>query len=185
MPPSRRSERLAVPKGWPYTWLMKLIEKQQQQEGLRRNEEKWTRPLMAAGWTAVPSVILERQRALGLDPLDVNILLQLARHWWYADNLPHPSKKAIAECMNVDVSTVRRRIARLEETKLIQRVSRFGPDGRQETNFYDFSGLIEAATPFAKEAIRAREQRKAEDSARRRRRSRLKLVPGKDSKEEP
>jgi DNA-binding MarR family transcriptional regulator len=160
---------------------MKLIEKQQQ-EGLRRNEEKWTRPLMEAGWTAVPSVILERQQALGLDPLDVNILLQLARYWWYPENLPHPSKKAIAECMGVDVSTVRKRIAALEEVGLIQRTARWGKHGRQETNFYDFSGLIAAATPYAKEAIQEREQRKTEDAARRRRRGRkLELVHGQSS----
>jgi DNA-binding transcriptional regulator YhcF (GntR family) len=150
---------------------MKLIDKQQQ-AGFRRNEEKWTRPLMDAGWTAVPSVILERQRALALDPLDLNILLQLARHWWYAENLPHPSKKAIAECVGVDVSTVRKRIARLEHDGLIRRKPRYGKDGSQQTNHYDFSGLINAATPLAQEAIEVREQRKKEDSARRTRRRR-------------
>jgi hypothetical protein len=50
---------------------------------LRRNEEKWTAPLMDAGWTAIPSIILDKQHALGLDPVDVNILLQLAKHWWF------------------------------------------------------------------------------------------------------
>ena len=157
---------------------MKLIEKQQQ-EGLRRNEEKWTRPLMDAGWTAVPSVILQRQQALGLDPLDLNILLQLAQYWWFPENLPHPSKKALAECMGVNVSTVRKRIARLEAVGLIQRRARWGKYGRQETNFYDFTGLIAAATPYANEAIQEREQRKTEDAARRRRRGRnLVLLPG-------
>lgn len=161
---------------------MKLIEKQQQESLLRRNEEKWTRPLMDAGWTALPSVILERQQALGLHPLDLNILLQLARYWWYPENLPHPSKKAIAECMGVDVSTVRKRIAQLESLGLIQRRSRFGKHGRQETNFYDFTGLITAATPYAKEAINEREQRKTEDAARRRRRGRkLELLKGANS----
>lgn len=37
---------------------------------LRRNEEKWTAPLMDAGWTAIPSIILDKQHALGLDPVD-------------------------------------------------------------------------------------------------------------------
>ncbi len=44
----------------------------------------------------LPSIILEKQHALGLDAIDVNILLQLARHWWYRDNPPHPSKASIA-----------------------------------------------------------------------------------------
>jgi MarR family len=88
---------------------------------LKKNEEKWTTPLMEAGWTVLPSVILDRQRALGLDSVDVNIILHLAKHWWYRDNPPHPSKKALAECMGLDESTIRRHIARLESDGLIRR----------------------------------------------------------------
>ena len=36
-------------------------------EALRKNEAKWTKPLMAAGWNAIPSIIIEKQEALGLD----------------------------------------------------------------------------------------------------------------------
>ena len=63
-------------------------QKTENAERIRRNEEKWTRTLMDAGWTVLPSIILEKQHALGLDAVDVNILLQLARHWWYKDNPP-------------------------------------------------------------------------------------------------
>jgi hypothetical protein len=41
---------------------------------LRVNEKKWTPTLMKAGWTVLPNVIFERQQALGLDALDINIL---------------------------------------------------------------------------------------------------------------
>ena len=122
---------------------MSSITNKDDQERLRRNADKWTDPLMDAGWTVLPSVILERQRALGLDPIDVNILLQLARHWWYADNPPHPSKKAIAECLGIKEITVRRHIAAMEATGLIQRRARHDPkDGRQQSNAYLFDGLI-------------------------------------------
>ena len=50
------------------------------------NERKWCKDLMDAGWTAFPSVIIERQGVLGLDALDVNILLHLASYWWTKDN---------------------------------------------------------------------------------------------------
>jgi hypothetical protein len=63
------------------------------QPPLKENERKWTKTLMDAGYTVIPAVILDRQQALGLDPVDVNILLQLITHWWKADNLPYPSKK--------------------------------------------------------------------------------------------
>ena len=99
------------------------VTKAQQQERLRRNEEKWTSTLMNAGWTVLPSIILERQDALGLDPIDVNILMHLARHWWYSDNPPHPSKASMAKCMDIDPSTVRRHIARMEAVGFIKRRS--------------------------------------------------------------
>ena len=35
-------------------------------EALRVNEKKWTKPLMDAGWTCIPTVIIERQQVLGL-----------------------------------------------------------------------------------------------------------------------
>lgn len=137
---------------------------------LKRNEEKWTAPLMDAGWTALPSIILEKQHALGLDPIDVNILMQLAKHWWFNDNLPHPSKASLADAMGIDPSTVRRRIARMESDGFIRRVTRYdAKHGGQTSNAYEFDGLIEAATPFALEAIKAREERRTEDADRRRR----------------
>ena len=135
---------------------------------LRRNEEKWTAPLMDAGWTAIPSIILEKQHALGLDPIDVNILLQLAKHWWFTDKLPYPAKTTLAELMNVNPSTVRRRISRMVAAGFIKRIPRHDPKhGGQTSNAYEFDGLIKAATPFALEALNVREERRAEDAARR------------------
>lgn len=55
---------------------------------LRENEKKWTKPLLDAGWTMLPNVIFERQQALGLDAIDINILLHLASYWWKAGDLP-------------------------------------------------------------------------------------------------
>ena len=105
------------------------ITKAEQRSRLQRNEEKWSPDLMEAGWTVLPSIILEKQHALGLDAIDVNILLQLARHWWYRDNPPHPSKATIAECLGVDRSTVRRHIAGMEAVGLIRREARFKKTG--------------------------------------------------------
>ena len=34
---------------------------------VRENEKKWGKPLMDAGWTCIPSTIILRQQALGLD----------------------------------------------------------------------------------------------------------------------
>ena len=134
-------------------------------QGLRRNEKKWTGVLMDAGWSVFPNVILERQRSLKLDAVDVNILLHLVKHWWYPEKLPHPSKGAIADCMGIDAGTVRRHIKKLEERGLIERKQRFDRrKGGQQTNEYDLSGLIAAAKPHAVEILKTRRDRKKQDA---------------------
>jgi hypothetical protein len=135
--------------------------------GVKQNEEKWTPTLMRAGYLVLPTVLLERQQALGLEAVDINILLHLIRHWWFADKLPHPSKKTIAECMGISRSTVQRRIAAMERDGLIKRVQRHGIDKEQQTNIYDLSGLIAAASPYAEESLNVRASRRADDAARR------------------
>ncbi len=151
----------------------KALTKTEKQE-LRRNEEKWTPTLMAAGWTVIPSVILDRQRALGLDAVDVNIIMHLLRHWWYPNKPPFPTKRTIATCMGIHESTVRRRIAAMEKDGLIQRKPSFDPKYGQRGNEYHFDGLIQAVKPYAEEWLRDREGRRREDSERSSRK-RLKL----------
>ncbi len=145
---------------------------------LRRNEKKWTPELMAAGWTAFPSIILEKQRALGLDALDVNILLQLAKHWWESDNPPFPSKGSIAQAIGVDSRTVQRRIAEMEKGGFITRSARVASHGGNKTNVYLFTGLIEKVKGFAQEAVeeRARHAKEREERRTRRRPAGIHLV---------
>ena len=144
---------------------------------LRANEQKWSKPLMDAGWTAIPLVIFERQRALELDPLDVNIVLHLAGYWWTADNKPHPSKTRIADAIGVTARTVQRRIAMLEKAGYIRREERRIPGGASKTNLYHFDGLIKAALPLAQEKLTVRKKREEEEKARtKRKRPRLEIV---------
>jgi predicted transcriptional regulator len=155
---------------------MKVPEPEQQRT-LKENERKWTKPLMDAGYTVIPAVILDRQQALGLDPVDVNILLQLFTHWWKADNLPFPSKKSIAERIGKTEKTVQRRIARMERDGLMKRIPRRSAAKGQLSNIYDFSGLITAATPFANEAVERKTaiQTEAKTRAKRKRPSKQKF----------
>ena len=161
------------------------VTKAEQTERLQRNTDKWSNALMEAGWTVLPSIILEKQQALGLDPIDVNILLQLARYWWYSDNPPHPSKATIAACIGVNPSTVRRHIAQMEADGFIERKFRYNKKfGGQETNTYHFDGLIKAATPHAKELLELREKQRAEEAARRtRKKPKLGLVVDNTTKD--
>lgn len=159
------------------------LTKKENAEQLLRNEVKWTKPLMDAGWTVVPSVIFERQDALGLDAVDINLIMHLAMHWWYSENLPRPSKGRLAKCMNVSESTVRRHMKKLEELHFIERVPRHNAkNGGQGANFYSLSGLIKEATPFALEIVQERRMKQAETAARQnRKKPKLELVGGTDA----
>jgi len=151
------------------------VNKTEAVETLRVNEKKWTKPLMDAGWTAIPSVIIERQQALGLDAIDINILMHLAVYWWTADNKPHPSKVTIAKAMGVTPRTIQRRIAKLEAGGLIKRQQRRISAKGSKTNIYHLDGLIKAAQPYAKEKREQIEQRDAERKARVARKGKPKL----------
>lgn len=151
-------------------------------ETLRENEKKWGKELLAPGWTLIPNVLLSKQHALGLDPVDINLLLQILKHWWHADEAPFPSQKTLARSMNVHVSTVKRHLADLRDAGLISWEARNRADGGRASNRYDFSGLIRHARPYAAEEVEAKraaaEERKARRARKRARRGPLRVVKG-------
>lgn len=134
------------------------------QSDARKNEKKWGKAAMAAGYSIIPDVLLKAQRALGLDSLDLNILLHLVKHWWDAERAPFLGKEKIAELIGVNVSTVRRRIKALEEAGFIKRIRRSAPGKGDQTNAIDLRPLVKKLEPLAEgelELIQERKQRKA------------------------
>ncbi|MUT27294.1 hypothetical protein A9K71_23335 [Mesorhizobium sp. WSM3873] len=144
-------------------------------EKLRTNEKKWTRALMATGWSAFPNIIIEKQQALGLDALDMNIIIHLVQYWWLPENVPHPSVETIAKAIGVTTRTIQKRIAALEAHGLLEREERRHTPNGSMTNKYHFDGLIAAAKPYALD--KAAEIRKAaQERSERLRRKKPKLV---------
>lgn len=125
---------------------------------LRESEKKWGKPAIAAGFTLFPSVLLHKQHALGLDCIDVVIILQILKHWWHAESAPYPSQVQLAKTMNIDLSTIKRHLARLKSAGLVTWTSRTSKHGGQASNAYDLSGLIKHVHEFAVEELVAREK---------------------------
>lgn len=152
------------------------------EKALKINEQKWTKPLIDAGWICMPSVIIERQAALGLDAIDINILMHLAMYWWTEDGKPHPSKATIAAAMGIEPRSVQRRMARLEAAGLILREERRGGPTGSLTNRYHFDGLIREATPYAAERNEEIEAKKiaARERAARKGRPTLRVVKNEE-----
>jgi DNA-binding Lrp family transcriptional regulator len=165
----------AVSIGFTLETMKKVNSSEQEARASGALERKWGRTLIEAGWLGFPSVILQRQKDLGLDAIDLNILFHLADHWWQPDNPPFPGKQTIADRMGVTARTVQRRIAALESAHLIERQLRRNPNKSNKTNIYHLKGLIEVATPYAEDALATRKRRK-EEKAQRDKIRRLRIV---------
>lgn len=119
--------------------------------------EKWGSSL-DAGFQIIPDVLIRSQSLLGLDALDVVILLNITTHWWEADNLPHPRPSAIARRMGVTTRTVERRLIELHKKEFLLRLKATKKDGRT-VRPYDLSGLVEKLQKMATaQLIRRRAQ---------------------------
>lgn len=133
------------------------VQEQKNEKTLKVSEKKWGEKQIEAGFTVLPSILITRQKAIGLDAIDLNILMHIIVRWWAHDNHAYPSKKLIAESMGIDVSTVRRRIARMEAEGLLKREKRF-IERSQTSNRYDLSKLVAALGPFAEEELNSRRE---------------------------
>lgn len=157
---------------------MSAVEKPKVSSAEKGVVAKWTAPLAKAGWTSFPNIIFERQQALGLTPLDINILLHLAGYWWKPSERARPSKVTLAKAIGVSPRTIQKRIAAMETAGFLKRIYRKTGVGDNDTNEYDLSGLIEAAKPYAEEKIAERERRQKERDARLTRKRPLAIVKG-------
>jgi predicted transcriptional regulator len=146
--------------------MAKAIPQDPDSEKVRVNEKKWTKTLWAAGWSGVPNIIIEKQAALGLDPIDMNIILHLTQYWWRADNPPSPSVQTIAKALNLGVRTIQKRIKGLHDLGLLERIERRETKFGSQTNLYRLDGLIAAATPYAVEKLQEIEAKKELKKAR-------------------
>jgi predicted transcriptional regulator len=98
---------------------------------------------MELGFCILPSLIFRAQRRLGLKPIQLAVLLQLADFWWDAARKPFPKKTDLAERLNLSDRQVQRHIADLEAAGFVRRVERTAPHRGKISNEYDLSGLVE------------------------------------------
>jgi len=157
--------------------MAETVAKTTDEQKVKINEKKWSKPLWSAGWSGIPNIIIERQEALGLDPIDMNIILHLTQHWWRADNPPSPSVGKIAKALGLGPRTIQKHIKRLEDAKLIERVERRNGGYGSQTNLYKLDGLIAAAKPYAEEKLQEKDQkRKMSEERLARKKPKLSLV---------
>lgn len=138
-------------------------------KSLRVLKSKWGKETIEVdGFTAIPNILLERQQALNIDAIKLNILLVLLKHWWEKPKMPYPAKSKIADIVGRDVSTVQRQIRAMEKQGLLSRNQRYQSAGGQTSNEYDLSGLIEQLHKLSVLRLKERATQKEDDGRKRR-----------------
>lgn len=116
-------------------------------------EAKWGKAALSLGWTPVPTALLFLQGDLGLNAVEMNVLIHLLSHWWKASDSVYPSQDSIAGRIGVSKRTVQRAIDKLELLKIIEvqstpRSSKY--KGRNIYNLKPIALILEQATPGLK-----------------------------------
>lgn len=136
-------------------------EKGKKTSQVKESVKKWSKTVMGPGYTIIPAVLLTKQKELGLDAVDVNILLHLACSWWKADSRPYLGKETIAERIGVTPSTVRRHIKKMEKMEVLKRITRTDGANGQRSNYYDLKPLVALLHPLAVQATKEKKARAA------------------------
>lgn len=127
----------------------------------KESEKKWGKAVMSHGYCIFPSILLQAQARLSVNPQEMMVLLQLVEHWWKADGKVFPSKDVISQRVGQSTKQVQRHIRRLEELHLVQRKERYKTGGVRTTNEYDLSGLVAKLKAIEPDFAKAKKLRAA------------------------
>jgi hypothetical protein len=118
---------------------------------------KWGDAL-SMGFAIVPSVLIRAQAKLGLDTVDLAVLLNVILHWWTPGEWPYPQPRVLAKRMAVSTRTVERRLESLEERGfLIRHPPEKSSDGLARRRI-DLSGLVVRLQAFARAGLVMRQE---------------------------
>lgn len=122
-------------------------------------ETIWGKEVIRHGYAGIPSILIRGQRRLGINPTQMNIILQLLEYWVEPTRKPFPSKKDIADRIGISAKTVQINIRELEKAELIKRELRRTAAGDWNSNIYHLDGLIEKVRKLEPEFAAEKEAR--------------------------
>lgn len=132
------------------------------------HERIWGKSILAHGYTALPSILIQAQRRLGISPLQFSILVQLLDYWRDPARAPFPSKVDLADRIGCQPKTIQINIRALEEAGLVKRQLRKTAAGDWNSNIYYLTGLVERIQKLEPEFAEARKKRQEAKEAQKR-----------------
>ncbi len=106
---------------------------------------RYGRVIAAAGIAAIPKALFTYQRALQLSAVQVWFTSYILAHRWSTD-LPYPSLRLMAARTHYSERHLHDVKDSLVAAGYLRVIGRIGPQGSQDTNAYDFAGLLAALT---------------------------------------
>lgn len=124
----------------------------------RASEKKFGKPVVDFGFSIVPSILMQAQERIGINPVQFNIIMHLLDFWWEKGRKPYPTKKKMADRMNMSERQIQRQIAELEKAGLVRRIARTRPRRGKTSNEYDLSGLVKKLQELEPEFTEVKEE---------------------------
>ncbi len=78
-------------------------------------ERIWGKKVYSHGYAGIPSILIQAQRRLGINPTQMNIIIQLLDYWHEPTRKPFPTKKDLANRIGVNPKTIQNNIRELEK----------------------------------------------------------------------
>ena len=124
--------------------------------------DKWGAALVG-GFQVIPNVLVRAQAHLGLDAVDVVVLLNMNMHWWRKGEFPFPRPTIIARRMGISKRTVERRIEKLVKAGLLERMPLQGDDSLRR---YRLDGLVRRLSDAAELGLNQRDYFRVKEDSR-------------------
>jgi predicted transcriptional regulator len=124
----------------------------------------WGKAVYKHGYAGIPSILIQAQQRLGINSMQMNIIVQLLDYFFEPSRKPFPTKRELANRIGVTEKTIQINIRALEKAGLIQREMRKTAAGDWNSNIYHLDGLItkvQALEPELAEEKRKRKEAKA------------------------
>jgi hypothetical protein len=128
-------------------------------------ERIWGKSVYSHGYAGIPSILIQAQRRLGINSMQMNIIVQLLDYWHEPTRKPFPTKKDLAKRIDVTEKTIQNNIRALERAGLIRREMRKTAAGDWNSNIYHLDGLVAKVQALEPEFAAEKKKRKEAKAA--------------------
>ncbi len=123
-------------------------------------ERIWGKAVYKHGYAGIPSILIQAQKRLGINPTQMNIVIQLLDYWFEPSRKPFPTKRELAARIDVTEKTIQINIRALEKAGLVRREMRKTAAGDWNSNIYHLDGLIAKVQALEPEFAAEKKKRK-------------------------